>query len=79
MGLVPEKCCAPPQDRRKELLGPNAKFGLLGSIVTKEDCDASGGTFHPIVFNWMVHVYPLEKDNAAIWSVERQEHNHGGN
>jgi hypothetical protein len=70
--------CAPPQDRKKELLGPNAKFGLLGSIVTKEDCDTNGGTFHPIVFNWMVHVYPLEKDNAAIWSVERQAHNHSG-
>jgi hypothetical protein len=70
--------CAPPQDRRKELFVPNAKFGLLGSIVTKEDCDANGGTFHPIIFNWMVHVYPLEKDNAAIWSVERQAHNHSG-
>lgn len=70
--------CAPPADRRKELFGPNAKFGLLGSIVTKEDCDANSGTFHPIIFNWMVHVYPLEKDNAAIWSVERQAHNHSG-
>ena len=71
--------CAPPQDRKKELFGPNAKFGLLGSIATQEACDANGGTFHPIIFNWMVHVYPLEKDNAAIWSVERQAHNHGGN
>ena len=70
--------CAPPQDRRKELFGPNAKFGLLGSIVTKADCDANGGTFHPIIFNWMVHVYPLEKDAAQIWSVERQARSHGG-
>ncbi len=70
--------CAPPQDRRKELFGPNAEFGLLGSIVTKEDCDANGGTFRPIIFNWMVHVYPLEKDAAQIWSVERQAHNHSG-
>ncbi len=71
--------CAPPQDRKKELFGPKAKFGLLGSISTQEECDANGGTFHPIIFNWMVHLYPLEKDNAAIWSVERQMHNHGGN
>jgi hypothetical protein len=28
--------------------------------------------FHPIVFNWMVHLYPLEKDAAQIWSVDRQ-------
>jgi hypothetical protein len=70
--------CAPPLDRKKELFGPNAKFGLLGSIATKEDCDANRGTFHPIIFNWMVHVYPLEKDTAQIWSVERQAHNHSG-
>jgi len=71
--------CAPPQERKQELLGPNVKFGLMGSIVTKEDCDANGGIFHPVIFNWMVHVYPLEKDNAQIWSLERQAHNHGGN
>jgi hypothetical protein len=69
--------CKAPDDRKKEYFGPNAKFGLMGSIVTKEDCDTNGGVFHPIIFNWMVHVYPMEKDNAAIWSVERQAHNHG--
>jgi hypothetical protein len=53
-------------------MGPNPKFGLKGSIVTKEECDANGGQFYPIVFNWMVHLYPLEKDSAAIWSVDRQ-------
>jgi hypothetical protein len=57
---------------KADTLGPNPKFGLRGSIVTKEQCDAAGGEFHPIIFNWMVHVYPLEKDAAAIWSVERQ-------
>ncbi len=71
--------CAPPKERHGELFVPNAKFGLRGSIVTKEDCDANGGTFHPIIFNWMVHVYPLEKDNAGIWSVERQAPSKGGN
>jgi hypothetical protein len=25
-----------------------------------------------VIFNWMVHVYPFEKDQASIWSVERQ-------
>ena len=71
--------CSPPKERHDELFVPNAKFGLRGSIVTKEACDANGGTFHPIIFNWMVHVYPMEKDNAAIWSVERQAHKQGGN
>jgi hypothetical protein len=25
-----------------------------------------------VIFNWMVHVYPFEKNAANIWSVERQ-------
>jgi len=64
--------CKAPADRKQETLGPNPKFGLRGSIVTKEECDANGGEFHPIIFNWMVHLYPLEKDSAQIWSVDRQ-------
>jgi hypothetical protein len=64
--------CAPPPDRRKDMLAPHPQFGLRGSITTQEACDAAGGTFHPVIFNWMVHVYPFEKDQANIWSVERQ-------
>ena len=66
--------CAPPAGHKREMLGPNAKFGLRGSISTQPECEANGGTFHPIIFNWMVHVYPLEKDPAKIWSVERPAH-----
>ncbi len=64
--------CSPPLGRRKEMLDPHPQFGLRGSITTQEACDAAGGTFHPVVFNWMVHVYPFEKDQAHVWSVERQ-------
>ncbi len=64
--------CAAPPDRRGEGLLPHPQFGLRGSITTEEQCDAAGGTFHPIIFNWMVHVYPFEKDQASIWSVDRQ-------
>jgi len=64
--------CAAPAGRKYEYLMPHAQFGLLGSISTQEACDAAGGTFHPVVLNWMVHVYPLEKDQASQWSVERQ-------
>ena len=64
--------CAAPPDRRKEMLAPHAQFGLKGSITTQEACDAAGGTFHPVIFNWMVHIYPFEKDQASIWSVSRQ-------
>lgn len=62
----------PRAEKWQKMLGPNAEFGLKGSIHTQEACDAAGGTFLPVVFNWMVHVYPLEKDQASIWSVERQ-------
>lgn len=64
--------CTPPADRRSEMLQPPPQFGLRGSITTQQACDAAGGTFHPVIFNWMVHVYPFEKDPASIWSVERQ-------
>lgn len=64
--------CAPPANRRKEALAPHRQFGLRGSIVTQEACDAAGGTFHPVIFNWMVHVYPFEKEQASIWSLDRQ-------
>jgi hypothetical protein len=69
--------CFPPADRKKESIPPHAKFGFAGSISTKDECDANGGTFKPTVFNWMVHVYPLEKNEADIWDVNRgHDHDH---
>lgn len=65
--------CIPPKDQRAEMLGPNPKFGLLGSIGTEEACKAAGGTFKPRIFGWMVHMYPYEKTPDEIWSVERQK------
>lgn len=64
--------CRPPQGREIEMLGANPKFGLAGSISTRAECEAAGGTFMPHVFGWMVHVYPWEKTPDEIWSVERQ-------
>jgi hypothetical protein len=64
--------CAPPADKRQEMMMAHPQFGLRGSITTQEACDAAGGTFRPVIFNWMVHIYPFEKDQASIWSVERQ-------
>jgi hypothetical protein len=69
-------CTAPatmtPAEKKEAYLGQKAQFGLRGSINTQEACDAAGGTFHPIVFNWMVHLYPFEKTQAEIFSVSRQ-------
>jgi hypothetical protein len=43
------------------------KYGLTGSIVTKDACDATGGRFIPVLFGWMVHVYPYEGTREKIW------------
>jgi len=64
--------CKAPLGKKMESFGPHPLFGFKGSISTQEACDAAGGTFLPVVLNWMVHVYPFEKDQASIWSVERQ-------
>jgi hypothetical protein len=65
--------CLPPRDRRDEMFRREPRFGLQGSITTKEACDAAGGTFLPRIFGWMVHVYPWEGTMDAIWSVARQK------
>ena len=44
------------------------KFGFVGSISTKEACDAAGGRFYPQVFGWMVHVYPWASDSSKVWA-----------
>lgn len=68
--------CMPPADKKGEAIGPNAKFGMGGSIASKDACDAAGGKFVPQIFGWMVHVYPFEKKPEDVWSVERQMHAH---
>ena len=45
------------------------KFGLRGSISTLEACDAAGGQFYPVIFGWMVHVYPYEDSTAKIFAM----------
>lgn len=62
-------CIAPP-GQRAAYFGPHAKFGLMGSIATRDQCDAAGGTFLPHVLGWMVHVYPYETDPKQVWSVD---------
>ena len=76
--------CRPPKGQGSAMLSKNPKFGLTGSISTRQECEAAGGTFMPHVFGWMVHVYPWEKTPDEIWSVERQidkpgaaHHDHG--
>jgi hypothetical protein len=68
--------CLPPAAKKSELEVPHPQFGLHGSIVTQEGCDAVGGKFLPQIFGWMVHVYPFEQKPEDVWSVERQGPGH---
>jgi hypothetical protein len=45
------------------------KFGLHGSIATQDACDTSGGRFSPVIFGWMVHVYPYEDSLDKIFAM----------
>jgi hypothetical protein len=49
------------------------KFGLKGSITTEEACDAEGGRFHPVIFGWMVHVYPYEDSLDKIFAMHHHD------
>jgi hypothetical protein len=58
--------CLPPP--AKYATSDWTRFGFHGAIATESECQASGGAFHPLLFGWMVHVYPFEKDAAKIWA-----------
>jgi hypothetical protein len=63
--------CMPPRGQRKT--ADYSKFGLRGSITTQEACDAAGGKFHPVVFGWMVHVYPYEDSTEKIFAMHHKD------
>lgn len=68
--------CKAPFGQAAAYFGPNAKFGLMGSITTRDDCEAAGGVFIPHVFGWMVHVYPYETDPAKVWAIDDDDKGH---
>ncbi|HUC54555.1 MAG TPA: hypothetical protein VMR90_10935 [Candidatus Cybelea sp.] len=49
------------------------KFGLQGSIATEEACDAADGRFQPVIFGWMVHVYPYEDSTDKIFAMHHHD------
>jgi hypothetical protein len=63
--------CMPPKNGQKKI--DWMKFGLRGSISTQKACDAAGGRFHPVVFGWMVHVYPYENTSAKIFAMHHRD------
>jgi len=65
--------CMPPKGNRDRHHTDWTKFGLRGSITTEEACDAAGGTFYPVIFGWMVHVYPYEDSTAKIFAMHHHD------
>jgi hypothetical protein len=61
--------CGAPENKVKEYFGKKPKFGMFGSIHTKEACDAEGGKFFPVVFTWMIHVFPYQDDIKSVFSM----------
>lgn len=52
-------------------------FGLQGTIVTQDGCDAAGGKFHDVVFGWMVHANVFAgTDLKSIWGHEESASDH---
>jgi hypothetical protein len=61
--------CEAPADRVKDYQAAHPKFGMFGSINTKQSCEAEGGIFHPYMFTWMIHVFPYESDFKDVFSM----------
>ena len=61
--------CGAPADKVKEYFGDHPKFGMFGSIHTKEACQAEGGTFMPVIFTWMIHMFPYEDNLKDVFSM----------
>jgi mono/diheme cytochrome c family protein len=57
-------------------LGPHPKFGFNGTIWTRDGCDAAHGSFLPIAFGWMIHVWPNAPTKDAIWSIHGDDEQH---
>jgi len=68
--------CKAPAGHKAEYFGPQAKYGLEGSITTQEACEAAGGVFHDHLFGWMVHVYPFETDPKKVWAIDDDDMGH---
>jgi hypothetical protein len=59
--------CMPPREQIRS--ADWTKFGLHGSIITEDACSDAGGRFHPVIFGWMVHVYPYEQGLDNIFAM----------
>lgn len=52
-------------DRRVGFMA-DGRFGFAGTIHDLASCETAGGTFIPLAFGWMVHVYPFPGDDLKV-------------
>jgi hypothetical protein len=65
--------CGAPADKVEDYFGGHPKFGMFGSIHTKEACQADGRTFLPVFFSWMIHLFPYEDSMKDVFSMNDDE------
>jgi hypothetical protein len=65
-------CAGPRTLPLTEQFGPGAQFGPQGSIQTEDACIAAHGLWIPVVFGWMTHVYPDEREMWAGTDMQMQ-------
>ena len=62
--------CAAPANKVNEYHGKHPTFGMFGSIHTAEACKAAGVVaFYPVIFSWMIHVFPYESELKDQFSM----------
>jgi hypothetical protein len=44
----------------------DGRFGFEGKIHDLASCEGAGGSFIPLAFGWMVHVYPFQGDDLKV-------------
>jgi hypothetical protein len=66
-GLLPvsENGRAPELDRTLGVFA-DGRFGFEGTIYQPQACTAAHGHFIPVIFGWMVHLYPFSGDDLKV-------------
>jgi hypothetical protein len=60
--------CLPSGSPRERALADWSRFGPTGAIATESACTEAGGRWQPVLFGWMVHVYPFQQARERIWT-----------
>ncbi len=60
--------CLPSGTPRERATADWSQFGPAGSTATEAACKEAGGRWQPVLFGWMVHVYPFQQTREKIWT-----------